>query len=40
MEEASDSDFRAVMKVGGSEVYGENVMIIDKLEIYKMIFNV
>lgn len=40
MEEASDSDSKAVMKVDGSEVDGENVVIMDKIEIYKIIFNV
>lgn len=40
MEEASDIDSRAVTKVDGSEVDGENVVIMDLIEIYKMIINV
>lgn len=40
VEKISDSDSRAVMKVGGIEIDGENVVIMDKIEIYKMIFKI
>lgn len=40
VEEASNSDSRAVPKVGGSEIDGENGVIVDKIEIFKMIFKV
>lgn len=40
VEKTSDSDSRAVTKVGGSEVGGENIVIMDLIEIYNMIFNV
>ena len=38
VEGASDSDSRAVTKVGGSEVDCENIVIMDQIKIYKMIF--
>jgi hypothetical protein len=40
VEKTSDIDSRVVTKVDGSEVDDKNVMIMDKIEIYKMIFKV